>query len=78
MRFIVGRASCLPLNGLRSQARRPRYIQKSKSKLLLVLLATRYSAVGASPRPFQPSEFSYRVFFLQKNVDCLECLKGKH
>jgi hypothetical protein len=38
VRLIVGRASRLPLNGLRSQARRPRYIQKSKSNLLLVLV----------------------------------------
>jgi hypothetical protein len=29
--------SRLPLNGLRSQARRPRYIQKSKSNLLSVI-----------------------------------------
>jgi hypothetical protein len=34
--FIVGRASHLPSNDLPSQARRPRYIQKSKSKMLLV------------------------------------------
>jgi len=34
--FIVGRASRLPSNDLPTQARRPRYIQKSKSKLLLV------------------------------------------
>ena len=36
VRLIVGRASRLPLNGLRSQARRPRTIQKSKSNLLSV------------------------------------------
>jgi hypothetical protein len=35
--FIVGRASRLPSNDLRSQARRLRYIQKSQSQLLLVL-----------------------------------------
>ena len=35
--FIVGRASRLPSNDLPTQARRPRYIQKTKSKLLLVL-----------------------------------------
>jgi hypothetical protein len=34
--FIVGRASRLPSKDLPTQARRPRYIQKSKSKLLLV------------------------------------------
>jgi hypothetical protein len=34
--FILWRASRLPLNGLRSQAGRLRYIQKSISKLLLV------------------------------------------
>jgi hypothetical protein len=34
--FIVGQASRLPSNDLPTQARRPRYIQKSKSKLLLV------------------------------------------
>ena len=34
----MGRASRLPLNVLPTQARRPRYIQKSKSKLLLVSL----------------------------------------
>jgi hypothetical protein len=37
--FIVGRASRLPSKDLPTQARRPRYIQKSKSKLLLVLFA---------------------------------------
>jgi len=36
--FFVGRASRLPSNDLPTQARRPRNIQKSKSKLLLVLL----------------------------------------
>ena len=35
--FNVGRASRLPSNDLPTQARRPRYIQKTKSKLLLVL-----------------------------------------
>jgi hypothetical protein len=44
--FIVGRASRLPSNDLRSQARRPRYIQKSKSKLLLVLQQN--NAIGIS------------------------------
>ena len=34
--WSVGRASRLPSNDLRTPARRPRYIQKSKSKLLLV------------------------------------------
>ena len=34
--FVVARASRLPSNDLPTQARRPRYIQKSKSKLLLV------------------------------------------
>jgi len=32
-RFVVGQASRLPLNDLPTQARRLRYIQKSKSKL---------------------------------------------
>jgi hypothetical protein len=36
VQFIVGRASRLPLKGLRSQAGHPRTIQKSKSKLPLV------------------------------------------
>jgi hypothetical protein len=36
--FIVGQASRLPSNDLPTQARRLRYIQQSKSKLLLVLL----------------------------------------
>jgi len=35
--FILGRSSRLPSNDLPTQARRPRYIQKSKSQLLLVL-----------------------------------------
>jgi hypothetical protein len=35
--FIVGRASRLPTNDLPTQARRPRYIQKSKSKLLFLI-----------------------------------------
>ncbi len=34
---MVGRVSRLPSNDLPTQARRPRYIQKSKNKLLLVL-----------------------------------------
>jgi hypothetical protein len=34
--FIVGRVSRLPSKDLPTQARRPPYIQKSKSKLLLV------------------------------------------
>ena len=34
--FMVVRASRLPLNDLPTQARRPRYIQKSNSKLFLV------------------------------------------
>ena len=38
-RSVVGRASRLPLNDLPTQVRRPRYIQKSKCKLLLVLNA---------------------------------------
>ncbi len=52
--FIVGRVSRLLLNDLPTQARRPRYIQKSKSKLLLVLVTQavfRQSAVlhGSPP-----------------------------
>ena len=43
--FIIGRESCLPTNDFPTQARRPRYIQKSQSKLLLVLLGRR----GDSP-----------------------------
>ena len=39
-RFVVGRASRLPLNDLPTQARCPRYNQKSKSKRLLVSLLT--------------------------------------
>ena len=35
--FIIGRASRLSSNDLPTQARRPRYIQKFKSKLLLVI-----------------------------------------
>lgn len=35
-RLMVGRAYPLPLNDLPTQTRRSRYIQKSKSKLLLV------------------------------------------
>ena len=31
--FVVGRAFLLPLNDLHSQARRPRYILKSKNKM---------------------------------------------
>ena len=33
---MVGRASHVPSNDLPTQARRPRYIQKSRSKLVLV------------------------------------------
>jgi hypothetical protein len=36
--FIVGQASRLPSNDLRSQARRPRYIQKTNSGLLEISL----------------------------------------
>jgi hypothetical protein len=46
--FIVGRMYRLPSNNLPTQARRSRYIQKSKSKMLLVL------AGPATPPMFMP------------------------
>jgi hypothetical protein len=49
--FIVGRASRLPSNDLPTQARRPRYIQKSKSKLPLVLHLHKHPILGAIPKP---------------------------
>ena len=46
VQFIVMRSSRLPLSGLRSRAGRPRYIQKSKSKLLLVSIAEQLRQEG--------------------------------
>jgi len=44
--FVVGRASHLPSNDLPTQARRPRYTQKTKNKLLLVSVVLKFLPVN--------------------------------